>query len=109
MQLSHLAQLELSHDRVPPRLREAAIALDLAEARTRKPTVARTRTNVVRLKPAGVVEQMAQDLVAMRTRKGWATERDMRRSGWTDEQIHTYGDQAIARAAALWTHGEAFP
>ncbi len=99
MQMGHLNLLELSCDgHIPARVRDALRALDREEAGRRPRTVARTRTNVVRLTEKGQVECLAEAMVRLEARGSAVTRRDLMRHGFTSGQLDAYGDRAAARA-----------
>ncbi len=102
MQLGHLDRLLLSCDgRIPGHIRDALAALDREEAARRPATIARVKANLVRLKPAGEIECLAEAMLRIARRKGTAEWRDLVRAGFTAQQLRIYGNRAVARAAQL--------
>lgn len=102
MHVSHIAQLELSHDGViPHRLRRAAEALDRIEAAARKPAAARTRLRVVRYTPRGQVERLAEAMVALNAGDRPVTRADLIARGFAPDTLDTYADRAAARASEI--------
>lgn len=96
MRLTHVDRLSLEHDgKLPKSQLDAAIARDAFEFRRRAPAV---RLRVKAWKPDAVIEQMAGALIDDATRWRYVTAKHLRRRGFTDEQIDTYGDQAVALA-----------
>jgi hypothetical protein len=76
-----------------------AVARDLA-ARHQRPNP-HCRLRLKALKPAGIIAGMAAALVSAALDRRAATWKDLRRAGFSVEQIAEYGDDAVAVARGM--------
>ena len=97
--MTHLERLEYQIDGwLPRRLRDAAMAMDRAEARAVRAPV---RLRVKVLKAAGLIDRMARAMLVRVDLTGGCTERDLVEDGFTRSEIATHGAAARDRANQL--------
>jgi hypothetical protein len=95
--MSALRDLELRYDGpIPAELRCAAMAEDFAVARADRP---RVRFRVKALKPAGVIQRMAEVMRAAALKRGRCYRQDLAEAGFSTSQIDAYAEDARALAA----------
>lgn len=95
--------LELQHDgRIPPDARRDPMGNDLRRwfGLPALPDP-HCRIGRIALKPTGIIEAMARELLRVTRGDAGATAADLKRAGWSADEIALYADEAVARARRL--------
>jgi len=99
--VSAVDQVSMAYDRCPPaNLMAAAHAID----RARPGRIARVRVGEIHMKPATLVDLMAEVIAKAGAARRCVTLEDFARVGITKGQAETYKAQAFARAVADQPH-----